>query len=334
MPLKLVPPGTRKGNPFWLVRGEVGGRSIEISTKARDKAAAKKFAVELERELLTRRVPGLREAVTFSAAADLYIAFRAPTKADVGRIERLKLAIGSKIVADIRQADLVAAADFLQPDRAPSTRNREVIRMAATVLHYAAENGYCEWRRIKLFKESQSQTRAVTMDVAAELIDAAPQGPRRLLLLWLFRHGTRITQTLSVTWDDIDLPQQTFRLYDKKAQCWQVFPLHPEVFEQLAAIPDAERGARGGRLWPWTQKTGVYRWLRPLTRELGVAFTPHMGRHSLGTWLNQSGAGLKTIMAALGHQDAKSSIRYQAADVEMVRAAAVKIGPISGRKAG
>jgi integrase len=327
MPLKLVPPGTRKGNPFWLVRGEVGGRSIEISTKARDKAAARKFAAELERELLTRRVPRPGEAVTFSAAADLYIAYRDPTKADVGRIERLKRAIGSKIVADIRQADLVAAADFLQPDRAPSTRNREVIRMAATVLHYAHENGYCDWLRVKLFKEPQPATRAVTMDVAAELIEAAPAGPRQLLLLWLFRHGTRISQTLSVTWDDIDLPQQTFRLYDKKAQKWQTFPLHPEVFEQLAAMP-----GRSGRLWPWETKSGVYKWLRPLTRKLGIAFTPHVGRHSLGTWLNESGAGLRTIMATLGHQDAKSSIRYQAADIEIVRAAAVKIGPI-GRKA-
>jgi integrase len=55
---------------------------------------------------------------------------------------------------------------------------------------------------------------------------------------------------------------------------------------------------------------------------------PHMARHSLGTWLNASGAGLKTIMAALGHKDAKSSIRYQAADIEVVRAASEQLGDL------
>src|SRR5438270_12370865 len=137
MPLKLVPPGTRKNNPYYLVRGTVDGRDIEVSAKTRDKAVAKRFAAELERELLTRRVPRPGEAVTFSGAADLYIAYRDPSKADRLRIERLKRAIGKKVVADIRQADLVAAADLLQPNRSPATRNRAVIRMAAAVLHYA-----------------------------------------------------------------------------------------------------------------------------------------------------------------------------------------------------
>jgi hypothetical protein len=54
-------------------------------------------------------------------------------------------------------------------------------------------------------------------------------------------------------------------------------------------------------------------------------FTAHMARHSLGTWLNEDGAGLRTIMEALGHADVHSSIRYQSADVEIVRAAINKV---------
>lgn len=329
MPLRLIAPGTRKGNPFWIVRGTVGDRNIEVSAKTRDKAVARTFARDLERELLAGRVPRPGEALSFAAAADLYLAWRDPEKADRQRISRLKIALGQRAVADIRQVDLVAAADLLQPGKTAASRNREVLRMAAAVLHYAAENGFCDWLRVKLFKEPAPATRAVSTDLAARLIAAAPAGPRRMLLLWLFHQGTRISQTLGLHWEDIDLPQQTFRLYDKKAQAWQVFPLHPEVFEELAAISDDNRG---GRLWPWTQKTGVYRWLRPLARGLGVAFTPHMARHSLGTWLNQSGAGLRTIMGALGHKDAKSSIRYQAADVEMVRSASEKLGDLQGNR--
>ena len=53
----------------------------------------------------------------------------------------------------------------------------------------------------------------------------------------------------------------------------------------------------------------------------------------LGTWLNDAGAGLRTIMAALRHSDPVSSIRYQTADVEIVRAAASVIVPLTRKAA-
>jgi len=49
--------------------------------------------------------------------------------------------------------------------------------------------------------------------------------------------------------------------------------------------------------------------------------TPHMARHFGGKHLNAGGAGLKTIMGALDHADPTSSIRYQDADLDIVRSA-------------
>lgn len=238
------------------------------------------------------------------------------------RIERLKRALGRRVVADIRQVHLVDAANLLCGGRSPATKNREVMRPAAAILHYASRNGFCPWLRIELFREARPKTRAVSVGTAAMLVRAAPAGMPRLFLLWSFRQGTRISDTLSVDWRNINLPRQTVRLKIGKTDSWMEAPLHPEVFEQLAAIPEEDRG---GRLFPWSQKSGVYRWLRPMVRQLGVEFTPHMARHSLGTWLNESGAGLRTIMGALGHTDPKSSMRYQSADVEIVRAASQRL---------
>jgi len=83
-----------------------------------------------------------------------------------------------------------------------------------------------------------------------------------------------------------------------------------------------------GLLFPWQTRYGVYKWLRPLCRRLGVTFTPHMTRHFLGKRLNLSGAGLKTIMEALDHADGTSSLRYQDADVEIVRDTLRKAGTL------
>lgn len=328
MPLRLIPPGKRKGNRWYLVRGSVNDRDIEVSTKTRHKAVAEKFRQDLERELLARRRPRPGEAITFETVAGLYAEFRGLDLAlarerDAQRIRRLNVVLGKRMIADIRQADLVEAANILCPNLTPQTKNREAMRIGAAVLHYAAENDYCEWRRIRLFKEPRPQTRAVSMDVASALVGAAQEGKRRLLLLWLFHHGTRISQTLGITWETgISLRERMFRIYDKKGNRWREFPLHPELLEELSAIPEP---ARVGRLWPWRSTSGVYWWLRPLVREMQITFTPHMARHSRGRWLNEAGAGLRTIMEALGHDDPKSSIRYQSADIEMVRAVDEKI---------
>jgi integrase len=327
MPLKLIPPGARRGNPFYLVRGSIGGREFEVSAKTANEAAARKFARDFIQAIAENRLPGPGEALSFARAIELYIDYRDPSRADRLRLAKLAIVLGRRMVADLRQVDLVEAANIIAAEKAPATKNREVMRPAAAVLHYAATNRFCQWQRIALFREARPRTRAVSLDVASMLVEAAPHGPRRLFLLWSFRQGTRISDTLRVEWAHLDLPRQSVRMKIGKTDRWTDFPLHPELFEALAAIPETERH---GRLFPWHQKTGVYRWLRPMTRRLSIVFTPHMARHSLGTWLNESGAGLRTIMAALGHSDAKSSIRYQDADVEIVRAATQKLGHLSG----
>lgn len=131
MPLKLIPPGGRKGNRFYIARGTVGDRSVEVSTKATDRASAQKFAKELERELIAAEPPRPGDDVTFATAADLYVAYRDPAKADRQRIDKLRTVLGKSRVREIRQLDLVNAADILCPEKSPATRNREVLRIAA-----------------------------------------------------------------------------------------------------------------------------------------------------------------------------------------------------------
>lgn len=337
MSLYLVPPGQRiktiRGkrypNRVYWVRGTIGGRDVEVSAKTANEAAAERFARELERRIAEGRLPAPGEAVTFADAVRLYKAYRDPSKADVARLDKLAAILGPKLLPAVQHAHLVEAANTLLPNRAPGTRNREVMVPAATVMHYAADNGLCKWLRVKRFKEPKPATRAVTIDTAGALLEAAPEGRKRLLLLWLFRQAPRISDSLAVAWAgercQIDLSRRVVRFRVGKTGEWAEQPIHDEVWDVLANLPEAERT---GFLFPWRTRFGVYKWLRPLTRSLGIKFTPHMARHSMGAWLNEQGAGLRTIMDALGHKSVASSIRYQSAGVEMVRAAVAKIGPL------
>ncbi len=333
MPLKLIPPGRRKGNRGFLVRGPVGNRRLEIATGTRDRALAESFQAELERKYRHRDSAPDAATLTYAAADAAYRAWRRPAKADVKRLDKIRGELGARLARGLTQADLVAAANILHPGAAPATLNREVMRPAAAVLHYASGLGV-PWLRIALFKEPRPRTRAADPAAVAALLDhlrreaaGAPTPFRRrlaherwLLLLWLDRQGTRLGDTLRVAWPDLDLVRRTVRLRIGKTDRWREKPLDDAVWTALANLPAAVSDRRG-RLFRWHRPNGVQRWLRPLCRRLGVTFTAHMARHALGKALNDSGAGLRTIMEALDHADPKSSLRYQAGDVEVVRAA-------------
>lgn len=315
MPLKLVPPGTRKGNKVWYILGSVDGRQIEVSTKTTDERVARAKLAALIREAKA----GAREPVrsdTFAHAAELYKAYRNPRQADLKRIDRIVGGIGHKKLAELRPVDLITLANQLLPDAVAATKNREVLVPAVAIMHYASQNGMCAWLRVSLFRQPRPRARAVSRETASCLIDAAPLGQKRLFIIWLFCQGSRISDALRVDWTDLDLERRVVKMHVHKTDSHMTFPLHDDVLGLLLTVPEEERV---GRLFPWGDKSNVYRWLRPLVRRLGVTFTPHMARHSVGTWMSESGASLRAIMDALGHLDVKSSLRYQSGNIELVR---------------
>lgn len=321
MPFRLYAPGTRKGNRYYVARITASGKTIESSTNTTDEKTARRVATEAERRLRDeqKRVPS-GKVITFRDAAALYIEFRQPSKVDQQRIDKVVARLGRMKILDIRAADIHQLAVRLHPNDTAATRNRNVIRPAVTVLHHAANAGLCGWIKVNSFKEARPTTRALTPEAAAALIEAAESGPQRRLLVWLFLQGTRITATLTLQWDQIDLSARTVRLWNAKGDRWETFPLHDAVVAKLLLVSD-----RTGRVFPWSNRSSLRRWLPALCERVGIDMTPHMARHTLGTMMAANGETLRAIMAALGHSTPSSSVRYQGADIEMVRAATGRV---------
>jgi hypothetical protein len=327
----LYEPGKRRGYKYWLAIVRVGRESFEIRTGATTQAAAKRAAKaageRLVAELTAEQSRPLKagEVTSFREAADVYLAYRGEPKVEVQRLARICIEIGALPISEITGAVLVDAANKLIPHGKPSTKNREVVRAAAAVLHYAAENGAIDWLRIKQFKEARPVTRAVSTDIASLLIANADDPDLRLLLIWLFHQGNRISEALSVRWDHIDLPDGTVKIYVSKIDEWRTVGLDPAVVVALGNVAD-----QTGPVFRWQTKSGVYKPLRALCARLGIAFTPHMARHSMATWANAAGVPLRTIMDMGNWQDMKSVIRYQGSDIETVRVARAKMPKLAG----
>lgn len=331
MPLKLVPPGKRKGNRTYIIRGRFEGVDIEKATETTDKAVALRIRNEIERRILERSVPGKSAIVTFHRALDLYLVAHPQSSNSTRMVERLKAAMPDKDCRQIVKADIDAAAAKLHPNNTPETRNRNVYTPTVAVLNYAAENEWCEPRRFKRPKMKKPETRAATDDAIAALLEATT-GKKHLLLTWLAYHGSRISNALAVEWTHIDFERGIYTLFVTKIQEWREFPLHPGVKALLLATPEPERQ---GRLFPWRIRSLVYRWLKPLAAGLNVKFTPHMARHWLGKQLDKTHAGTRAIANALGQTSMRSAERYVSSDLETVRrhAAQVMIGTV-GEKVG
>ena len=304
MGYKLLPPGTRRNNATYIVRGTVGGRRFEARTNATTRAAAEQWAIRYIAGLESAAPAG--PAVTFAEAAQAYIALRRPRPDDEKHLRLLGRWFGSKPLAAIVGADLVNAAHGLKPRVSDATKNRAIITPGSAVLHYAEEQGWCGYRRHRRLKVSRRSPRRPASEDTMRLLLSNTEGHRHLLLAWLYETGWRISDSLRLHDGDLDLRRGRVRAGSSKTDDQADIGLSPELVALLANAPRCG----GGRVFPWRDRHGVYRWLRKLTKRLRVQYTPHLSRHALATDLRSLGWDMRAIAERGGWRDERSAGRY------------------------
>lgn len=314
MSLKLIPPGKRRNKTYYIF-GRYEGQKIEVSTGTDDYTTAKEFLRTFLDHLRKRK--NVKKVMSFEEAAQSYIDHHAPSDYDEKCIMRMCEFIGDKPIMDIVQDDIFRVVRTIFTKQSASTKNRHGITPASAILNYAAEN---QWRspiKIKRYDPPEPKTRYATPEQEAALLEACKDDDHATLLLyWLFLQGDRIGDVVKVTYEDLDLEKQVFYRYISKTNQRDPIPLDPEICELLN-----KRDVRKGKIFTWETTSGPYLFLKRLSKRLGFTFTPHMGRHTIGKRLSDSGASLRVIMDKLGHRDAKSSMRYQKGDINSVREA-------------
>lgn len=323
-PYSLIAPGQRRGNRFFIVRGRrPDGREFEFSTRSTDPADARWIAATgYARIAAESPAPGRQVAPTFKDAAQAYERWRKPSKADTARIDRLVDRLGTLQVANITQDDLVRAAGQHRGTVTGATLNREYTRPFAAILHYARDAGMRGDIRVRAFPERAPVVRVADRAGVDLLIANAATEPQRLLLRWLWEMGTRISDTVSILWGDVDLESAVVHLRVGKAGgAVRALPLPVALLAALANVPD-----KRGRLFPWATKSGVYKWLVPLCRKTGVQFRPHDARRALATDQFDAGADARVVQELMAHGSLKSTMRYRHVGVARMAAAQKKRG--------
>jgi integrase/recombinase XerC len=212
-----------------------------------------------------------------------------------------------------------------------------------SLFRFACRTGRCAANPaagVRTPKQEKTLPRHLRPGEVEELVEApAGDGPLELrdraLMELLYATGLRVSELVSLDWQDVDLPGRVLRVVGKGGKERMVPFGAPaadalrswlEVWDGVAAEAGDGRGLgtvdgepiflnhRGGRL----SDRSVRRVLDRHTAAAGVApgVHPHTLRHTFATHLLEEGADLRTIQELLGHSSLATTQRYTHVEIE------------------
>ncbi|HEX7859126.1 MAG TPA: tyrosine-type recombinase/integrase [Verrucomicrobiae bacterium] len=135
------------------------------------------------------------------------------------------------------------------------------------------------------------------------------------MILLAYRHGLRVSELVSLRWDQIDLKQGQLHVRRRKNGSPSTHPLHGPEIRALRRVAREYPGSpyvfvteRGGPLTDSTVRKMVAR----AGGLAGLPFPvhPHMLRHAAGFKLANDGQDTRAIQHYLGHKNIAHTVRY------------------------
>jgi integrase len=217
-------------------------------------------------------------------------------------------------------------------------------------LHHVSKG---EPQRRRTIKLAAPRPRAQVLGVAEAqaILDACEHLRDRLLFALLLDTGVRIGEALGLRHEDVAIAERQVMVVPRtndnraraKARRSRIIPASSELMRLYADYLNGEYGALDSdyvfvNLWaaphghPLTY-SALYDLVRRLRRRTGVAFGPHLFRHTYATWLLRRGAGMESVKELLGHASIATTIdTYGHLSVEDARQTLESAGWFTGRE--
>jgi integrase len=172
----------------------------------------------------------------------------------------------------------------------------------------------------KIFNlEQRSREHLFPNEVAAMISAAKKVGRHGLrdstLILMAYRHGLRVSELVSIRWEQIDFAGGTIYINRLKHGVSSTHPLRGVELRALRQLqrdyPDSNYlfvSERGTVMAAATARGIIER--AGIRAELSLSVHPHMLRHACGFYLASRGHDTRAIQAYLGHKNIQHTVRY------------------------
>lgn len=292
MPLTLY----RRGN-IWHYRGTVAGRRLRGTTRTEDREIAEQIVAQKEDRAWKSDLYGPEAILTFAQAAILYRQANKPTR----YLQRIEDYWKDTPVRSINAGAVRQSAIVLYPHSKGATRNRSVIVPTQAIINHAAEMNLCQPLRVKRFPVEKKEKVPATWEwVQAFMVHANPH--LGALACFMFLTGARISEALSVTWNDVDLAKGKALIRQTKISAERRAHLPPPL---VAAIANIE-GDRIGKVFKYSSRdTAKPPWNKAI-RWAGVEkLSFHSCRHGFATAMLRAGVDPVTVAKRGGWKSAQ-----------------------------
>jgi len=135
------------------------------------------------------------------------------------------------------------------------------------------------------------------------------------LILLMFRHAFRVSEIISLRWDQIDLKLGLLHVSRIKNGLPSTHPIRGIELRALKKLqrhyPNSPYVFISERNTPLTTRT-VHHLIARAGKNSGLDFTihPHMLRHSTGFYLANNGQDTRAIQSYMGHANIKNTVIY------------------------
>jgi integrase len=226
MPLTI-----KKRGEIWHYSGSVSGRRLRGSTQTEDKKRAERIASEIETKEWKRHLDGPGANLTFANAAYLYRGAEKATRFLMPIEDHWQ----DTPISEITKGAIQQSAIRLYPNVSGATRNRQVIVPTQAIINHAADLELCSRITVKRFPEEKKIKEPVTREWVGTF--AQHSSPHLgALCLFMFGTGARISEALSVKWDDIDLDAASAIIRQTKISEERTAHLPPALLVAIANI--------------------------------------------------------------------------------------------------
>ncbi len=191
----------------------------------------------------------------------------------------------------------------------PTTTNRELASISALYRYFIREG---------LLKNNPARYQSrrkvgyhLPNTITSEDIQAAYANSVGVVHVWLgvlATTGIRISELLSLKWEDIDFKTCALEINGKGNKDRLVYTT-PEYLELMRQA--YERKPTGGRIFRYSEREArhmIWEALKPYSR--ATQLSPHAIRHSFATSLAKQGVNVATIATILGHSRIETTQKY------------------------